>query len=179
MDKTRLLHIEKRLAVILMCVAFLLSLFGCSREPAEPTVPDHNVESGSDSSNPVIPTLWQTMELSRSDMYYPYNINFTLTLDSNRYLATGYCADEDGNRYETEEGIEIPPEVIDTFDLGSLSDDSGSSFGDSFVMDAPMISLTLITADGTRTEKAIGDNLSLEIYRALLPYFANQSTETG
>ena len=170
------LYFGKGLAVILMCIALLLSLFGCRRSepdhtPQEPT-DSEEWENILDGPGMVAPMPWCTMELSRSDMYYPYNFNFTLTLDNGRYLATGYCADEDGNRYETEEGIEIPLEVIDIFDLGSLSDDRGSSFGDAFVMDAPIISLTLTYGDGTQKEKAIGESLSLEIYQALLPYFA-------
>ncbi len=155
-----------------MCMAFLLSLFGCKqRQPNEPSQTEG--EAILDGTGSVAPTHWRTMELSRSgDMYYPYNFNFTVTLDGGRYLATGYCADEDGNRYETEDGIEVPLEVIDIFDLGSLSDDRGSSFGSSFVLDAPTISLTLTYGDGTQKEKAIGESLSLEIYQALLPYFA-------
>lgn len=155
-----------------MCMAFLLSLFGCKqRQPNEPSQTEG--EAILDGTGSVAPTPWRTMELSRSgDMYYPYNFNFTVTLEGEGYLATGYCADEDGNRYETEDGIEVPLEVIDIFDLGSLSDDRGSSFGSSFVLDAPTISLTLTYGDGTQKEKAIGESLSLEIYRALLPYFA-------
>ena len=155
-----------------MCMAFLLSLFGCKqRQPNEPSQTEG--ESILDGTGSVTPMPWRTMELSRSgDMYYPYNFNFTVTLEGERYLATGYCADEDGNRYETEDGIEVPLEVIDIFDLGSLSDDRGSSFGSSFVLDAPTISLTLTYGDGTQKEKAIGESLSLEIYQALLPYFA-------
>ena len=166
------LRYGKRLAVMIMCIAVLLSLFGCSRPKTHVPPIGDDLEPVVDGPGSLAPTPWHTMELSRSDMYYPYNFNFTLTLDNGRYLATGYCADEDGNRYETEEGIEIPLEVIDIFDLGSLSDDRGSSFGDSFVMDAPIISLTLTYGDGTQKEKAIGESLSLEIYQALLPYFA-------
>ena len=163
---------KRKIGVIILCMAFLLSLFGCKqRQPNEPSQTEG--ESILDGTGSVAPMPWCTMELSRSgDMYYPYNFNFTLTLDGDHYLATGYCVDEDGNRYETEVGVEIPLEVIDIFDLGSLSDDRGSSFGSSFVLDAPTISLTLTYGDGTQKEKAIGESLSLEIYQALLPYFA-------
>ena len=134
-------------------MAFLLSLFGCKqRQPNEPSQTEG--ESILDGTGSVAPTPWRTMELSRSgDMYYPYNFNFTVTLDGGRYLATGYCADEDGNRYETEDGVEIPLAVIDGFDLGSLSNESRKGSSDAFIMDAAIISLTLTYADGTQVNK--------------------------
>ncbi len=157
---------------MIMSIAVLLSLFGCGGLKTDVPPIGDDLEPMVDGSRSLAPTPWRTMELSRSDMYYPYNFNFTLTLDNGRYLATGYCADEDGNRYETEEAVTIPMEVIDIFDLGSLSDDSGKSFGNAFVLDAANISLTLTYGNGSQKKKAISDSLSLEIYRALLPYFA-------
>lgn len=162
----------KGLVVLILCMTFLLSLFGCR---------DHLVDGPG-----MINTLqWESFELSRSDSYSQYNFGFVLEFSNNGYLLKGECRDNDGNIYESENGIEISntevKKIRSRFELDNLSDivpnesneDVSTNDEEIFILDAPTVDLILKYSDGSQKEKAITDELSIEIYKQLLPYFMN------
>lgn len=154
-----------------MCMTFLLSLFGCR---------DHLVDGPG-----MINTLqWESFELSRSDSYSQYNFGFIFETSDNGYLLKGECRDEDGNIYESDNGIEISnaeaEEIRSRFKLDDLPDvvptknDEATGIDEEvFILDASSASLILKYYDGSQKEKAITSELSIEIYEQLLPYFVN------
>ena len=155
----------RRMAVLILCMSFLLSLFGCREK---------HILDGPGMINTL---TWESFELSRSDSNYQYNFWFELKSDIDGYLLTGECSDMDGNRYESFDGIKVPnieaEELRKTFALDELSDKTEDVDSDLLLLDAPSITLTLTYADGSQKQKSIGGDTSMEIYEALLPYFIN------
>ena len=160
----------KKLVVLVMCIGFLSSLFGCKK----------NVVDGPGMVNNL---YWESFELSRSDSYSQYNFAFMLESSNNCYLLKGECRDEEGNIYESYDGIKISnskaEKLRNCFELDNLPDvlpdktDEASSTGDEelFVLDSTIVELILKYPDGSVKEKAITTELSIEIYEQLLPYF--------
>lgn len=155
----------KKVLVLLMCISFLFSLFGCGKK---------HVLDGPGMVNTLV---WESFELSRSDSYYPHNFWFSLTVDNGFYLLTGECADKEGNTYEAKEGIRLSneeAEALRRFNLEKLPDKSEPTDEELILpLDAPAIRLTLIFADGSKTEKSVDGDTAIEIYEELLPYFIN------
>lgn len=152
-----------------MCIGLLSSLFGCKK----------NVVDGSGMVNNL---YWESLELSRCDSYSQYNFGFILESSNETYLLKGECRDEEGNIYESYDGIKISNSEVEklrnSFELDDLPDvipdetDEASNIGDEvFPLDATTVDLILKYPDGSVKEKAITTELSIEIYEQLLPYF--------
>jgi hypothetical protein len=148
---------KKRWSALALGFAALLSLCGCKRDKQ----PDY---SGS----------WVSFELSRSDSYYNYNFWFKVICEDDCYLLTGECIDEEGNTYQTDEGIMLPDSTVKTLrslNLDDLEELKENKILDYFVMDAPDNRLLLTDSEGNQQKKSIGSNLSMTIYRELMPIF--------
>lgn len=152
-----------------MCIGFLSSLFGCKK----------NVVDGPGMVNNL---YWESLEISRCDSYSQYNFGFILESSNEAYLLKGECRDEEGNIYESYDGIKISNSEVEklrnSFELDDLPDvipdetDEASNIGDEiFLLDATTVELILKYPDGSVKEKAITTELSIEIYEQLLPYF--------
>lgn len=126
---------------------------------------------------------WESFELSRCDSYSQYNFGFILEPCNDGYILKGECRDEEGNIYESYDGIRISNNEVkklrNRFELDELSDvvtiknneATNASDEEAFLLDATTINLILKYPDGSQKEKAITDELSIEIYEQLLPYF--------
>ena len=166
---------KKRLQwmVMVMCIAALLSLFGCGK--VKPQILD-----GPDMEY-VSP--WTEFTVSRSDSYSQYNFWFTVTEAEPDALVTGQCQAEDGTCYESETGIPISAEALWTLrrmNLESLPEyiETPSDFPE--MLDGSIITLFVTLKDGTTTRRCISEDLSFEIYQLLLPFFAkNQAVEAN
>ncbi len=162
----------KRLVVLVVGISFLFSLFGCRSHLVDKTGMVNNL-------------YWESFELSRCDSYSQYNFGFILESSNNCYLLKGECRDEEGNIYESYDGIKIPDSKVEKlrsrFELDNLPDiipdenEKAGSTGDEepFLLDATKVDLILKYPDGSTKEKAITAELSIEIYEQLLPYFIN------
>ena len=155
----------KGAVMIGICFVLLLSLPGCG-------VKENYIMDGSGMINTY---AWEEFELSRSDSNYQYNFWFSLKSADGCYLLTGECSDEEGNRYESLDGIEVPNAEAEAirreFALDELNDVVEDPESELILLDAPTVSLTLTYADGSKKEKSIGADASMDIYHALLPYF--------
>ena len=155
-----------RWAVWMMCIAWLLSLFGCGKK--EPQMLDG-------PGMEYVPN-WTEFTLSRSDSYARYNFSFTVTDTDSDPSVSGTCRDEDGNEYDVETGIVLTGETLWTLrrlNLEQLPEEEPWSEDLELPLDAATITLTLTMADGNVVKKNASSNLSIEIYNLLLPYFIN------
>lgn len=156
---------RKKVAVLLMCIPFLLSLFGC-RKPGMV-----------DGPGMVNTQVWESFELSRWDSDTTHSFWFTLKNDADCYLLTGQCTDRNGKTYYEEEGIQVPnaeAEALRRFNLEALPDRVELLDGDLIPPeDDYEVRLTLIFFDGSRLEKTIDSDTSIALYEELLPYFIN------
>lgn len=157
---------------IAMCMAFLLSLLGCQSLNLL-----HRKPGMLDGPGMINTLAWEGFELSRSDSNFEYTFWFELKSIGDCYILTGECSDMAGNRYESLDGIKVPNAEAEalrkTFALDELSDKTEDADSELSVLDAPMITLTLTYADGSQKQKSIGGDTSMDIYKALLPYFIN------
>ena len=152
---------KKRWSALALGLAALLFWCGCVRD-IEP-----------DLSGP-----WVSFELSRTDSDYLYSFRFKVICENDRCIVTGECADEEGNRYLSEEGIVLSDstvEMLREFNLEALNERKGKKLGSRFVADAPTNKLVLTDAEGNRQEKSVGNDLSMSVYREMLPYFTENS----
>lgn len=154
-----------------MSMSFLFSLFSCC----------HLV----DGPGMICTLYWESFELSRCDSYSQYNFCFILEFVDNGYILKGECRDEEGNIYTSDNGIEISNTEIEKlrsrFELDKLPDvvtnenDNDANIDDEevIILDAPTVDLVLKYPDGTQRKKTMTNELSIEIYEQLLPYFMN------
>lgn len=149
----------KRWAVIVLCMAALLSLFGCKK---------HLV----DGPGMVNDQPWKAFTLSHSASYAQYIFWFTVEQGDFAFLLTGECRDEN-DEYTIDDGVEISAadlRFLRDLRLDELSEEV-SSDDDLLVLDAPNVSLVLTYMDGTQQKKAISSDTAIEIYNRFLPYF--------
>ena len=140
--------------------ALLLTLFGCAKPVDGP---------GMVNDRP-----WQEFTLSRSDSFAQYNFWFTVQVTETGYLLTGQCRDEDGNEYIQESGVPLSEgdgQYLRELWLGELTDMQPDEDDGLILLDAPDVRLVLIWRDGTRQEKDLPEETSIEIYERFLPYF--------
>lgn len=153
----------KRTAVILMCLAALLSLFGCK---------DRFRVDGPDMENP---HAWERVSLSRSDAYAQHNFNLTIERIGGAYVVTGNLRDDDGTEYTNEAGILLPKEAcrqLDKLRVQNLPDIEIRDPEDGLlVLDAPITQIEVRYTDGSLEEKVDLDDFSIEVYQILLPHF--------
>lgn len=153
-------------------ISFLFSLFGCRSHLVDKTGMVNNL-------------YWESFELSRCDSYSQYNFSFILEATDNGYILKGECRDDEGNIYQSEDGIKISNSKVEKlrsrFELDKLPDvmpeenEATSILDDeeAFILDATTTELILKYPDGSTKEKAITTEMSIEIYQQLLPYFIN------
>ena len=155
-----------RLAVFTMCLVLPLVLFGCHKE--EPYMLDG---PGMEYQSP-----WSAFTLSRTDSNTQYCFWFTVTDDGDQALVTGKCSDENGNSYIEETGIEISAEdlwQLRWMHFDHLPEEEPWPEDLELPTDMASITLTVTLSDGTVEEKNASGDLSIEIYKLLLPYLKN------
>lgn len=116
---------------------------------------------------------WTKFTLSRTDSNTEYCFWFTVTDHGNQAFVTGECCDEKGYSYIEEIGIEISGEdlwQLRWMDLDQLPDEEEWSENLERPIDMDGITLTLMISDGTIVKKNASSELSMEIYKLLLPY---------
>lgn len=158
-----------RLAVLIMCITWLLALFGCGKEKP------HMLDGPGMEYTPE----WTEFTLSRSDSYAQHNFSFTVTEGDTEPMVSGVCRDEDGNEYDVETGIVLTGETLWTLrrlNLEQLPEEEPWPEDLELPLDAATITLTLTMADGNVVKKNASSNLSIEIYNLLLPYFINNQS---
>ena len=156
----------KKGLVILMCLSFLSALFGCKKK-------QQYILDGPGMVN--VPK-WASFTVSRSDSYAQHNFWFTVTDDGANPTVTGECRDQDGNIYENEEGIPISFDTVADLRFMKLDElptyvESPPPFPDVTILDESSVSLSLVYTEKWTEKKSGADDLSLQIYKLLLPYF--------
>ena len=166
----------------IVCIFLLLSLVGCKQK--DPVIPNGTKEDNSfmlDSSGMEYVPPWTEFTLSRSDSNAQYIFWFTVKDTDSEVLVTGECRNKDGGFYEEENGIPISAETIWALrwmDLERLSNVDESEIlpdGMDELLDGSDIRLYITLDDGTVVKKNASDELSMEIYKLLLPYFINKN----
>ena len=156
----------KRWAVMLMCLAALASLFGCTvKKP--PTVDGPGMENTG---------YWVSFTVSRVDSYAQHNFCITVEERGDGCVVTGTLRDDDGTEYEETEGIPLPEAVRMQLDKlqphnltgkGVYPDDPNGPVA----LDVPLVSIQVVTADGAQLEKLDDNDFSLDVYQLVLPLF--------
>ena len=155
-----------RWVVFAMCVAWLMSLFGCGE--GKPQMLDG---PGMEYQSP-----WVAFALTRTDSNAQYNFWFEVTETDEGAVVTGSCRDEDGTDYETETGILISTEdlwQLRWMHLDQLPEENSGPDDLPQPLDMESVKLALTLSDGTVEKKNISSDLSIEIYKLLLPYLKN------
>ncbi len=150
-----------------MCISALLSLFGCKAHIL-------------DGPGMVNKAQWTAFSVSRNDSYAQYNFSFTVTDNEEGSFVTGYCRDNEGNLYECEDGIPIPPDkLIALRELGidDLNDVPQSTakqedLEDLIILDDCSLNLSVVYYKNLNIEKCVTAEMTLDIYNILLPLFA-------
>lgn len=168
----------KRLAVLLLCFSFLLSLFGCGKG-------DRFILDGPGMVNPYAnqpPAAWDGFTVTQSASFSQYNFWFTVERKDGGLVLSGECQDEEGE-YLQIEGVQLfvaDAAYIEELGLGELQDDTPDSDGimiDGILieepLDAPSVNLTLHCPDGSNLKKQFGSDGAMELYYRFLPYFKN------
>lgn len=154
-----------RWVVVALGMAWLLSLFGCKKE--KPHMLD-----GPDMYR----AAWADVSLSRTDSNAQYCFWFDITETDDGHVVTGSCRDEDGTNYESESGIPISEEdlwKLRWMELDQLPDEEPQPEDLAQPLDMETIQLKLTLSDGTVEKKNASSDLSMEIYKLLLPYLKN------
>ena len=165
------MNILKRMVVIIMCLGFLSSLFGCKPDKT-PTDNGNTTEAVNTTER--IGMEWKMISVSRRCMDNSYSFSLSVSKKDGVYILTGDCHDDDGNPYENEEGIVLSDETVKRLlelDLGALPDYKESAL-EGMVLDGDMTSFTVIYEDGTISRK---EEIYLnEVYTMLRAYLINE-----
>ncbi len=119
---------------------------------------------------------WIEFTLSRSDTYAQYNFWFTVTEADPDTLVSGACRDEEGTLYEEETGLPISAETVWALrwmDLEQLPDEEEWPDDLERPLDDSSIGLSVTLPGGTVVKKNASSELSMKIYKLLLPYLKN------
>ena len=155
----------KRLAVIVVCISALLSLFGCKKEK------DPFILDGPSMINPY---AWDSFDITRSgDSIAEHNFHIIVKYSNDGYVVTGTV-----NGYSEEEGILLETsdcERIDALDAGYLPDyeevAADGSVEPELPLDAPEVTIQVAHLNGTLAKKVDKDGFSLKVYEIVKPYF--------
>ena len=157
---------HKRWAVILMCLATLLSLFGC-------TIKKPHMVDGPDMENT---DYWVSFTVSRVDSYAQHNFSITVEETAEGYVVTGTVRDDDGTEYEETEGFILDEQTLIRLqqlrphklpDVVPYPDQPDAPVA----LDAPLVHIEVVCADGARLEKVDENDFSIKVYQLLLPCF--------
>lgn len=143
----------KRWAVFALFTTLALSLFGCKRQIL-------------DGPGMVNDQPWKAFTLSHTDSQY--NFMFTVEQGDFAFLLTGQYRNADGEPYTIKEGIEISAEDLQYLRdlwLGDLPNAEPQED------DGQNVTLVLTGMDGKAQEKALPQDISIQIYQRFLPYF--------
>ena len=151
----------KGLVVIGMCIAALLSLFGCKKEK-----PEMLDGPGMEYVSP-----WTELTVSVTDSQGQQAYSFTVTDTDMEALVTGVCRDQEGNQYEAKTGIPIADETVWALRWMNLDQLEDVAEGENPDNGNSTCSITL--RDGTVEQKQLSETHTQEIYELLLPYFVN------
>ena len=152
---------NKRIIALICCI-IVLSLPGCGKRHI------------SDGPGMEYTPSWTAFTISRSDSSVQYNFWFTVTDDGDQPLVIGECCDEEGNFYEEEIGIVLSAEDLWQLRWMNLQMlDAPIEFPEDLepILDDRKITLSLVLPTGETVEKNVSEELSMEIYQLLLPYF--------
>lgn len=161
------MKLVKRLAVILLCIATLLSLLSCK-------IKDRFLLDGPGMENT---HTWDSFTVSRSDSFAQYNFYIAVQYDAGGYIVTGELRDNDGTEYAEEAGIVLPKKAcakIDQLYPGELPDAvprPPAGDDEPFVLDAPMVDIVVTYPNGEIRQKVDGNDFSIQVYEIVLPYF--------
>lgn len=158
---------KKKWKVMVLILSWVVSMFGCEK--------NHIL----DGPGMVNDRPWKSFTLSRTDSYSQYNFWFTVEEREFGLWLTGECRDEEGNEYAIEEGVQLSAKdhqyLLELW-LGDLRDVvPDEDDGDLFILDAPEVRLVLTWRDGTEQEKALPQDISIQMYEHFLPYFKNKT----
>ena len=152
-----------------MCIASLLSMFGCGKN-------DKFITDGPGMENPF---AWESFSVSRSDSYAQHNFHITVQYGEDGYVVKGMLLDEDGTQYMDEEAdIVLPKEACQTIDalrpqylpdvIGSTAENTEE---EPMILDAPVVQVQVKYVNGTMTQKVDENDFSIQVYQIVLPYF--------
>ena len=119
---------------------------------------------------------WTSFTLTRTDSNTQYSFWFEVTETDDGAVVTGSCHDEDGMDYKTDTAIPISGEdlwQLRWMDFDQLPEEEPWPEDLEQPTDMARITLTLTLSDGTVEEKNASGDLSMEIYKLLLPYLKN------
>ena len=161
---------RKKWAVMLMCLAALASLFGCTvKNP--PTVDGPGMENTD---------YWVSFTVSRVDSYAQHNFCITVEETAEGYVVTGNVRDDDGTEYEETEGFILDEQTLIRLqqlrphklpDVVPYPDQPDAPVA----LDAPLVNIQVVCANGTRLEKVDENDFSIGVYQLLLPGFREKS----
>lgn len=166
------MKIMKRLAVIILCITSLLSLFGCKNK-------DRLIVDGPGMVNPFV---WHSFSVTRTDSYAQHNFHITVGYyDEDSYIVKGTLMDEDGTEYEDYQGIILPESACQKIDalqpqyLPDIYDYVLENAEEPMPLDAPEILIEVAYADGRLLSKMDENDFSIKVYEIVLPYFKEKS----
>lgn len=124
---------------------------------------------------------WDQLWLSFTNDNYSEGYDFEVRRnDAGEWIATGYCSDDDYNRYESENGILLSGETIDA--IRAMKPEKypavrkkSSEHDDVNILDGSSGGLTLGFADGYTEEKATSSETDYTIAALLKKEFASKA----
>ena len=165
-----------RIGVIIVCFSAFLSIFGCKAHIL-------------DGPGMVNKAQWTGFTLSRSDSYAQHNFYFDVKDNDEGAFVTGSCRDAEGNIYEVDDGIPVPPETIDRLRQLGIDEleeipkqekqqpEQTDGMEEYFLLDDSSVKLTVLYYTELYIDKVVTYELSLQIYEILLPLFIEQYAE--
>lgn len=126
--------------------------------------------------------------VSRScDSYAQQNFYISVNRTDDGYTANGTLLDNDGTEYSTEESIalskkacraieELHPERLTDVAVptGIEENDESEEIEEIIILDAPIIKIEVVYADGSIHEKVDEDGFSMKVYQIVLPCFRSK-----
>lgn len=147
-----------RWAVIGMCLAALLSLFGC-----------HKVDGPGMERD-----LWQEFTISQTSDEYEGNFSYTVTNESDGYYVFYEYFDYE-NKVPGERKIKLKNSTVNallSMNLLSLPDEQPieSSSDEEMILDGTFAKLTITDESGNTYKKSVSDELVWDVRSLLSPY---------
>jgi hypothetical protein len=156
---------------LFLLFSWLLTLLGCGKA--------HML----DGPGMVNDQPWKAFTVSRSDSYAQYNFWLTVEQQDSRYLLTGECRDDDGTEYFLERGVKLSAadvKYLRELWLGQLQDvipDTNDENESPIILDAPLVTLILTWKNDSEQQKALPEEISIQMYQRFLPYFQKYAKE--
>lgn len=132
-----------------------------------------------DGPDMVYKPLWTEFTLSGAGSLAQYHFWFTVSDTEGAPVVSGACRDDNGVSYEEDTGIPISEDALwqlrqmNLEQLPDLNESNEIPEELEAIMDDNEIELSVTLEDGTVLQKKASGELSMEIYKLLLPYFQN------